>query len=64
MSIEELYDLLGTRNVPGTSENLKILCTRIDELLELNGEDWIRQNREKLLSEWEYALRYLISASN
>ncbi len=64
MSIEELYDLLGTRNVPGTPENLKILCTRIDELLELNGEDWIRQNREKLLSEWKYALRYLISASN
>ena len=64
MNLEKLYDLLGTRDIPGKPEELKILCTRIKELLEMNGEPWIRENRQKLLSEWEYALRYLISASS
>lgn len=64
MNPEKLYDLLGTRGIPGTSEELKILCVRVKELLEMNGEEWVRENRQKLLSEWEYALRYLISASS
>ena len=64
MNSEKLYDLLGTRDIHGTSEELKILCVRVKELLEMNGEEWVRENRQKLLSEWEYALRYLISASS
>ena len=64
MNSDKLYDLLGTRDIPGSPEELKILCTRIKELLEMNGEEWIRENRRNLLSEWEYALRYLISASS
>ncbi|MBW1696794.1 MAG: hypothetical protein JRH18_16970 [Deltaproteobacteria bacterium] len=64
MTEEQLYDLLGTRHIPGTAEQLRILCTRMSELLELKGEVWVRANREKLISEWEYALRYLISASS
>ena len=64
MDPEKLYDLLGTRDIPGKPDEITILCRRIKELLEMNGEAWIRDNRRKLLSEWEYALRYLISASN
>ena len=64
MNSEKLYDLLGTRDIPGKPEELEILSTRIKELLEMNGEEWVRDNRHKLLSEWEYALRYLISASS
>ena len=55
MSREKLFDLLGTRDIPGTPDELKILWIRIRELGELNGEEWIRRNSQRLLSEWEYA---------
>ncbi len=57
MTIEALYDLLGTRNIPGTPEQLDVLCIRIAELKELNGEKWIRENSGDLLMQWEYALK-------
>ena len=37
--------------------NILKLCTRINELVTLNGEDWVRDNRQKLLSEWVYIVR-------
>ncbi|UCG09309.1 MAG: hypothetical protein JSV83_11885 [Desulfobacterales bacterium] len=54
LSLERVYDLLGTKNIAGSEKELEILCIRIRELLEANGADWIRQNRHKLLSEWNY----------
>jgi len=48
---------LGTRNLPGSDKELKKLCTRIRELVELNGKDWVMENRQKLLDEWEYIVR-------
>ena len=57
LSREKVYDLLDTRNIPGSEKELKKLCTRIRELVELNGEDWVRENRQRLLDEWEYILR-------
>ena len=53
---EKLFELLGTEDIPGTSDELKILWRRIQELEELNGQEWIRRNSQRLLSEWEYAL--------
>ncbi len=57
LSLEKVSDLLGTKDLPGSENELKILCVRIRELLEMNGEDWVRQNRKKLLDEWEYIVR-------
>ncbi len=31
-----------------------MLCIRIGELVELNGEDWVKESRQRLLDEWEY----------
>ena len=56
MSLEKLFDLLGTRDIPGTPDELKLLAVRIRELVELNGEQWVRKNSQRLLSEWAYAL--------
>ena len=55
MSREKLFDLLGTRDIPGTPDELNILWVRIRELGELNGEEWVRRNSQMLLSEWKYA---------
>jgi hypothetical protein len=48
---------LNTREIPGSAEELKKLCIRIRELIELNGEDWVVENRQKLIDEWRYIVR-------
>lgn len=52
ISLETLFDLLGTSDIPGSGTEREALCTRIGELLELNGADWIRENRGMLLEQW------------
>ena len=37
-----------------SEKELKILCIRIGELVELNGEEWVKASRQTLLDEWEY----------
>ena len=57
LSLEKVSDLLGQQEIPGSENELKILCVRIRELVEMNGEDWVRQNSQKLLQEWDYIVR-------
>jgi hypothetical protein len=57
LSLEQVYNLFGTHKIAGSEKELKILRIRIGELLEANGEDWILQNRHKLLSEWHCIVR-------
>ena len=57
LSLEQIGDLLGTHNIPGSEKEQKMLCIRIQELVKMNGENWIRQNRQKLLDEWTYIIR-------
>ena len=54
LSLEKVCDLLGTQHIPGCEKEQKMLCTRIRELVEMNGEQWVRQNRKKLLDEWDF----------
>ena len=53
-NLEHIYTLLGTRDIPGSEKERKILCIRISELVQLNGEKWVVENRQKLLDEWGY----------
>jgi len=57
LPLETVFKLLGTQNIPGSPQELKILCIRISELVELNGPEWIHKNRQKLIDEWYYILR-------
>ena len=54
ISQEKLFSYLGTHAIPGSEKELRILCVRIGELVKLNGEKWVKDNRQKLLEEWEY----------
>jgi hypothetical protein len=60
LNLNIVYTLLGTRDIPGSEKELKILCTRITELVQLNGEEWVAENRQKLLDEWIYIVRQAI----
>ncbi len=53
MDQKRVHELLGTREIPGSPEQLEILRMRLQELAGLNGEEWITANREQLLQEWE-----------
>ena len=57
LSLEIVFKLLGTQNIPGSPKELEILCIRITELVQLNGENWIRENRQRLIDEWYYIIR-------
>jgi len=57
LSLEKVFDLLGNRAIPGSDKELEKLCTRIRELVESNGEDWVKENRQELLLQWDYIVR-------
>ena len=57
LSLQVVFKLLGTQNIPGSPQELEILCIRISELAALNGEQWIRENRQKLIDEGYYSVR-------
>ena len=59
-SLEKVRDLLGKQHIRGSDKEQKILCIRIRELVEMNGEDWVKQNRTKLLEEWNYIVKQKI----
>ena len=54
ISLEKVFSLLGTQHIKGSDKELKMLCLRIGELVEFNGEDWVKESRQSLLDEWEY----------
>lgn len=60
LNMKIVSTLLGTRDIPGSEKELKILCTRITELVQLNGEKWVEENRQKLLDEWIYIVRQAV----
>ena len=60
LNLKKVYTLLGTRDIPGSEKELKMLCTRITELVQLNGEKWVEENRQKLLDEWTYIVQQTI----
>jgi hypothetical protein len=57
LSEKRLYALLKTPHIAGTPQQLQKLRVRIGELAAINGEAWVRENRQHLLREWEYALQ-------
>ena len=54
LPLKKIFDLLGTNDVIGSQKELKILCVRIGELVELNGENWVKENKKKIIEEWNY----------
>ncbi|MGD9251068.1 MAG: hypothetical protein PVG19_07580 [Desulfobacterales bacterium] len=60
MRMKTVQDLLDQEHITGSPQELEVLCTRIGDLVRLNGENWVRANREPLLREWETIVRMKI----
>ena len=57
LTLDTVFKLLGTQNIPGSAKELEILSIRITELVHINGEQWIRDHRQQLIDEWYYIVR-------
>ena len=57
MQIEQVRKYLGREHIAGSPQELEVLCTRIADLVRMNGEAWVTANRERLLREWETIVR-------
>jgi len=57
ISLDKVFDLLGTREIPGSEKELEKLCIRVRELVAINGDQWVKDNRQNLLDEWECIVR-------
>ena len=57
LSLEKVFELLGTNDIAGSEKELAKLCIRVRELVDANGADWLKQNRLNLLKEWEYIVQ-------
>jgi hypothetical protein len=57
LSLEKVFELLGTTEIPGDRRETEVLCIRIGELLDLNGEEWIRVNRSMLMQQWQSVVK-------
>jgi len=58
LSLEKVFELLGTNDIAGSEKELAKLCIRVRELVDANGADWLKQNRLNLLKEWEYIVQH------
>ncbi len=57
MRLEKVLAILGQEQIDGSPAELDALCTRIGDLVRMNGEEWVAANRQRLLREWEAILR-------
>ena len=58
LRIGDIASLLGVTidSLPGNRRQLDILAELIEELVVKNGEEWLRQNGDVILDQWEMML--------
>ncbi len=52
-----LNRLLGCNTIEGSLEEVSCFRIRVGELADLNGEEWVRRNSERILAQCEMALK-------
>jgi hypothetical protein len=57
MRFEKVLALMDQEKIAGSPAELEVLCTRIGDLVRMNGEAWVLTNRDRLLREWETIVR-------
>ncbi|MBW1697849.1 MAG: hypothetical protein JRH18_19975 [Deltaproteobacteria bacterium] len=56
LTLEDVYELLGTKDIPGDDHELKVLTNWTEDLIKRNGTNWIKEHRDLLLNQWEWCL--------
>jgi hypothetical protein len=53
---DQLKEILQTPRIDGTSDQVRLLCTRVGELCRLNGRAWVTARADAILGQWRQAL--------
>ena len=64
MRSETIAALLGREDLPGTPEELAILGARLEELIRLNGKQWVVDHRRQLITEWTFIVAQALIPSS
>ena len=58
LSMDQVYNLLGWEELPGTRNEREVLRIWIDELAQNKGEEWVRRHRVMLRDQWRYFVKH------
>lgn len=61
LTLDNVKKLLGTSNIPGTSDELEVLVHWTHMLAEKRGEEYVRKNRKRLVNDWKNILEVGLS---
>ncbi len=53
-TLEELKDLIGEKNLPKKQKELDWLSKYAQETVQKKGEDWLKNNLDTFLRQWQY----------
>ncbi len=53
LSLEDVKDLLDVQNILGTPGQLERLRRWMQSIVDRRGKDFVRENRQNLLEQWE-----------
>ena len=57
LRLEEIMEILGTQP-PGTPMELSNLCEWMHILVKRHGQEWVSENKERILEEWKFILDF------
>jgi hypothetical protein len=57
ITLEKLNELMGVEELPGTPEQIQEMLRSTEWLIGDHGEQWITQNRHRLLYDWEFIIQ-------
>ncbi len=57
--LEDLKTLVGEKYLPKTNKEMDFFAKIIQDAVNRNGEEWVKQNREALVRQWEYCAALL-----
>ena len=58
LSVDQLYNLLGWEELPGTRDEPEGLRIWIDELAQNKGEEWVQRHRVMFRDQWRYLVKH------
>jgi hypothetical protein len=57
ITYEGVLRLLGASDLPGTKEEKDLLVSYSHDLIQRNGEEWVKENAPRLIREWKELVR-------
>jgi hypothetical protein len=62
LSLDDVLELLGAPTIAGDLRQMEKLRKWVEGLLTAHGEDYVRQNKRNLISQWEQHVKGAFSS--